>query len=543
MSRKILAITLVLVLAAGFAAFAAEDEERPLTGTWKSTLTLDPTQETDHGATNPFRFGSDFEFEYNMGGIAFDGDLAFDYDTRIFDEPSDVDDYVPEENGLTDLNFGVDSSIGLLNLSSTIDFSTTGYSGPGSYPYPITQALERTEYTNSGYVLISPVHNSPPEDSTEPSNEYYFDYDIYPQDGSGRTYVPVQNQSDLDYWKSSTSLTLGGVAVNATLMLQDTKIYEWAASSWTLDPGNSTLTQTMSKTPGKSAGVDLEFSGETPGGVSVTVNNLFGMEQVKDEGYAYGLAYQNKWTPVYDSFMKQGVVSGTDFYYPTIPYETGYHMYSDMDYVHTTVALENMSIGCSDYGVETIFSINGFEYTEFEFTLASENLPLSLDGWLTFKTQTTSIYLEPSFTTDWAGFNVYASLKPDLGNNSYEESVLESLEIRGFSITDVELGHVKVSSYTALGDHTVNTMMQSYWGGSKGDAYDELLRIEKLEKYPLDFTLDTWFDMSASDGIFDLGVFDASMSYEIGDEFTVGSGAEFSAGGLGSFDINFEYSF
>jgi len=293
----------------------------------------------------------------------------------------------------------------------------------------------------------------------------------------------------------------------------------------------------MSKTPGKSAGVDLEFSGETPGGVSVTVNNLFGMEQVKNLGYAYGYTYQDKWTPVYASFMKQGVVSGTDFYWNSIPYETGYHMQTGSRYVHTTVTLENMSIGCCDYGVETMFSINGFEYTEFEFTLESENLPLSLDGWLTFTTQTKSIYLEPSFTNDWVCFNVYASLTPDLGNNSEEQSLLESLEIRGFSITDIELGHVKVSSYTALGSHTVNTMLQSYWGGWQGEYYDELIRIEKLEDLPLDFTLDTWFNMSDGSGIFDLGVFDASMSYEVGDEFTVGSGVVFyPADGLGSFD-------
>lgn len=296
--------------------------------------------------------------------------------------------------------------------------------------------------------------------------------------------------------------------------------------------------------------MNLMFSGETPGGVSVTVENLFGMEKVEASGY-FSSRYLTFWNPYYPA----GHVTGTVFS-SGVPYYTGYNIVTDHDpakgdgtygasslqYVESIITLENMSLGCCDFSNETVFTeANGFEYTEFEFTIESTSLPISLDGYLKFTEQTKSIYLVPSISTDWACFTVYSGLIPDLGNNGYTESVLNGFEIRGFAIEDVELGHVKFSSYTALGDHTLNSMLNAYMFET---GYDELFRIEKLEKYPLDFTLDTYFNMSGSSGIFDLALFAGSMEYEIDDEFTIGTGVELEPdAGLQEFSFTFDYSF
>ena len=171
-------------------------------------------------------------------------------------------------------------------------------------------------------------------------------------------------------------------------------------------------------------------------------------------------------------------------------------------------------------------------------------MPISLDGDLMFTPQTKSIYLEPSLDADWACFEVYTGLTTGqsndlLANNDEEYSVIDGFEIRGFAIKDVELGHVKLSSYTALGSHSLSSMTDTYFS-----SYDELIRIEKLEEYPLDFTLDTYFDMSDSEGIFDLAEFDGTMEYTIDDEFTLGTGIVIKPNaGLQTFDFTFDYSF
>lgn len=458
MTKKFVALTMVLVLVAGVGALAADDEDRPFYGTWENTLTLDPNQEADYNADNPFRLDSTLEATYTAGGLTFTGEAVFDYDTREGDE-------LPEESGLTDVEFGMETSVGLLDLTSTVNFNVQT---PG-----------------------------------------------------------------LNYWVNQATLTLGGVSITDTFVLQDTK---------------------AGADEGFGAGMDLAFSGETPGGVSVTVNNYFGMEPVMDiDGGIWG------------AFYPQGLISGTTFDYNTLPYASGYHIMTDhdldgdgdgrygpssMQYVATMLTLDNLSLACCDFSSETLFSeANGFEYTEFAFTIESESLPISLDGWLTFTAQTKSLYLEPSITTDWACFTVYSGLITGEGTednvlaaNSENESVIHGFEIRGFGLTGVELGHVEFSAYAALGGNDLYDMTQDLTFYPYG-SYNELIRIEKLEKYPLDFTLDTYFDMS-NGGLFDLALFVGDMEYELDDEFTIGTGLEVEPdGGLQEFSFTFDYSF
>ncbi|MCF7891277.1 hypothetical protein K9M78_08670 [Candidatus Bipolaricaulota bacterium] len=449
MTKKFLAVTLVLVLAAGFAA-VAQDEERPLTGTWENTLYLNPTEPE---LVDLVEFYSTVEGTYTSGGLTFTGEADLAYDNTY--------DY----DGLTDLELGVSTSVGLLDLSSTVNFNTQT---PG-----------------------------------------------------------------LEYWTSSASLTLGGVSITDTFVLQDTS-------------DNPNVNN------GFGAGMDLSFSGETPGGVSVTVNNYFGMEPLVDTSLR---SARLDW-----GYATVGLITGTDYGYGSIPYYSGYAIVDDhgsvqtassdyspssLQYVGSKLTLENLSLGCCDFSNETLFSeMNGFEYTLFEFTIESTSLPLTLDGALKFTPQTKSISLTPSIDTGWACFTVYTDLSGVLGNDgpSMTGDTINGLEIEGFAITGVELGHVTFSSYTALGSNTLYTL-EGYNFYPHG-TYDELFRIEKLDKYPLDFTLDTYFDMSNSQGIFDLALFAGSMAYEIDEEFTIGTGVEVEpVGGLQEFSFTFDYSF
>ena len=505
MTKKFLAVTLVLVLAAGFMAVAQEDE-RPLTGEWENTLTLAPNQAAYyHPADNPLRFSSDLSLTYSMGGLTYDAEASFGYDMRkyqtqtLFDK---TDDTVPGDvwgapysvdNGLTDMEFGVSTTVGLLDLSGTVNFATQT---PG-----------------------------------------------------------------LDYMTSQASLTLGGVSITDTFVLQPvmegttTSTYTYWKNNSTNDVTDDEYTY-YTPTDELGAGMDITFSGETPGGVSVEVSNLFGMESVVDFGdYPYS------------SLTKTGTVSGKVFGSGEIPHTTGYNIVtehdpansqtpsyggSSMQYVSTTLTLDNMSIGCCDFSSETMFSeANGFEYTLFEFTVESSSMPLVLDGDLKFTAQTKSVSLEPSFETDWACFEVYTDLVAgstqtpydELSNNGTKVSVLDAFEIEGFAITGVKLGHVEFSSYTALGDNMLIDIAGTKFGYN-GYYYDEVIRIEKLEEYPLDFTLDTFFDMTESGALFDLGLFSGSMEYKLDEEFTVGTGLSIKPNaGLQSFDFTFDYSF
>ncbi len=383
MTKKFLALTMVLVLAAGFAAVAAEHEDnRALTGSWNNTITLKPVQ------TNSFdAFDSTLKVTYNSGGITYSSTSTFDLD------------------GYTSQEFGVSTSVGLLGLESTMDF-----------------------------------------DPTAPA---------------------------LNYWKNTANLTLGGVSITDMFLLQN-----------------------------NGAGMMLGFEGETPGGVSVTVDNLFGLKENDDA-------------------------------------DSGYDIYagSGFDYWSTVINLENLTLGCCDFSNETKF-VEGeeegapmFKYSEFSIdAFEASSLPLSLTADIKFTSSMKTVTLDPGITTDWGCFDVWAVLDST-------DSTYDGIDINGFALTGVNLGHVDFSYYSALDGNYV-----SHWDGVSKD-YAELMRIDKHEELPLDFTLDTYLETDGSGGLFDLALFDASASYALDDEFTLGSGLEVKPGsGLSELSFSLDYS-
>ena len=465
MTKKFLAVTLVLVLAAGFAA-VAQDMDRPLYGSWENTLTLAPT-----GSNALKGFSSTLDVTYVSGGITYNSVSEFSL------------------SGLDDQEFSVETTVGLLDLSSVINFDPD----PG-----------------------------------------------------------------LDFWKNTASLTLGGVSITDMFLLQDVEKNYWVQAY-----------------DGYGAGMDLGFSGETPGGVSVDVANYFGLEPV--DGDAVGEITG------YDYTLNAGYVDTID--------ESGYAIVtehagnlddyapSSFQYVGTKLVLENQSLGCCDFSSETLFSErDGFEYTRFDFTITSTNWPLELAGELKFESQTKSVVLTPSLTTNWACFDVYTDLSGTLANNGTEGSTITGLEVMGFAIKDVELGHVMFSSYTALSnpddmtEYTVADLNDDfrgsytyYYGPDNEQEYveylDEVIRIEKLDKFPLDFTADIYFDMTQSDGLFDLALFELVTDFELSDQFSLGTGlllspkkdapaetndlpeSNLAIGGLDELTLSFDYSF
>jgi len=381
MTKKFLALTMVLVLAAGFAAVAQEDD-RALTGSWENTITLKPVQ------TNSFdAFDSTLNVTYNSGGITYNSTSTFDL------------------TGYTSQEFGVSTSVGLLDLDSTMDF-----------------------------------------DPTSPS---------------------------LNYWKNTASLTLGGVSITDMFLLQN-----------------------------NGAGMELSFEGETPGGVSVTVDNLFGLKENDDMDSDYE------------------IYAGSSF-----------------DYWSTVMTLDNLSLGCCDFSNETKF-VEGaeagspmFKYSEFSIDMfEAGSLPLSLSADIKFEADQKTVTLDPGITTDWGCFDVWAVLDST-------DSTYDGININGFALTGVNLGHVDLSYYSALDGNYV-----SHWDGISKD-YPELLRIDKHEELPLDFTLDTYLETGGSGGLFDLALFDASASYALDDEFTLGSGLEVKpSSGLDKLTLSLDYS-
>jgi len=417
MAKKLLALTMTLVLVAGVAAFGS------MSGSWNNELTLAPQ-------TNPITgLESVLTVNYSTGGVSYESVSTFDL------------------TGYDDQTFSVSGTVGLLDLASELDFD--------------------------------------------------------PQSVS------------MDYWKNTASLTLGGISVTDVFLLQNVK--------------DNPLYSTTSNPPfdGYGSGMELSVSGETPGGVTVDVANYFGMEPVDDTGLVTGIDYTG--IPEDSGYAIMGGHTQTN---------SAVYAPSSMQYVATQIELSGLALGCCEFTSDTLFSeMNGFEYTEFEFMIASNSMPLTLDADLKFTEQTKSIELTPSLDLAWACFDVYTDLSGTLANNSQTGDEIEGLVIEGFSLTGIQMGHITFSSYTALAGHDVNELNDDFL-----DDYDEVFRIEKSDT--LDLTVDVYFDMTQSQQLFDLAYIDTLAEFELSDQFLLGTGIQVAPGtGLDNITLSLDYTF
>ena len=469
MTRKILALTMVFVLSLGMAAFGS------ISGSWENELTLVPQTNPISGLT------SELTVEYSTGGLNYESISTFDL------------------SGYSDQTFGVSGTMGLLDLSSELNFDPSAVS--------------------------------------------------------------------MDYWKSTATLTLGGISVTDVFLLQNVKDHHLNnipviivnGGDGETQPENDAQFNGYGQYPypslsGYGAGMELAVSGETPGGVTVDVANYFGMEPLDDgdkgliTGYdysdkipsesGYALMVQHDPLPanLVNLFPAFGLQEG-DHRFPSLDYPP-----SSLQYVATQINLSGLALGCCEFDSETLFSEpNGFEYTQFEFTIASNSMPLELAADLKFTEQTKSIELTPSLDLAWACFDVYTDLSGTLANNGKVGDEIEGLEIEGFSLIGVEIGHITFSSYTALGGNTVYDLNESFLQG-----YDEVFRIEKSDA--LDLTVDVYFNMTQSDSLFDLAYIDTQADFALSNQFTLGAGVEIDTSpeadeGLNNITLSLDYFF
>ena len=324
-------------------------------------------------------------------------------------------------------------------------------------------------------------------------------------------------KSRLNYFRGEADLTLANLNIGNTLLLENTK------------------------SSGYGAGYQLELSGRIPKGPGIYVNNLMGMEENQAE--SLGIVRGSGYT------IKQGSAGP-----------------SSLQYVSTTIEITYQRPDCCSYTSTTRFSKEeGFEHSILEFDLETETLPFELGAKLKFTSQTKSVELNPMIDMNWACFEIYTDLTTAddedlLVNNSTGVSTLAGLEIEGFGITNLNLGHVTVSSITALKGNLNRLTNQEdidlraedyvldpdpvYSSLYTNTPYDEVISVEKSGKNDdLYFGADIYFDMSGSISPFDMGLVTGVGSYDLSDQFTLGVGVAIKPDKLDTVRFNFDYYF
>jgi len=336
------------------------------------------------------------------------------------------------------------------------------------------------------------------------------------------------DQTRLEYWLNDGSFTLAGARFDSTFLLEYIEDRDEFG-----------------------AGLEVGVSGNLTEGVSADFVSRFGMEENPVE--MLGITPGSGYTIV----TKHG--EEEDVYGP-----------SQLQYVDSELQLTGMVFDCVEYDVTTEFSeANGFEETEFEFSIGGEENLIGFDVDLKFTSQTKSVELHPSITTKWGCFDVYTELSTSnvdniLGNNSTNASTLNGLEIEGFGISDVSLGHVTFSSLTALDGNLyrpVNTYIMDlraddylidphsdYEGLYVETDYDQVFSLYKSgEDLNLTFGGDFYFDMSndetETNSIFDTALITANGEYKLSNQFSLGAGFSIKPDDFERVRVSFDYSF
>ena len=332
----------------------------------------------------------------------------------------------------------------------------------------------------------------------------------------------------LDYWLSETSLTFGGATFTSIFLLE---YYIWEL-----------IPEVRIDTGEYGAGFGFSVSGDITGGGSAKITSLFGM--VEDEyeilGLQSGSGYDLTTTGPGDTQTERRFSYGA----------------SELQYVSTTAEFYDLDLGCCQIDNETKFTRkSGFEYTEFDFSIDSTNLPVNFDTTLRFTPQTKSVALDPYIEISGDCFSTYFNLASS-DVNTYQ------LELAGFGLSGVKIGNVTFSSITALqgnlyknpgasnlvlraDDYIISPTTPDLYTETD---YDEIASISlgpsDLSAYPNhDFGLDLYFDMDQEGELFDLSLVTADLASHLSANFDLGTGISITPDGdieaLFEFDVYF----
>ena len=281
MTKKFLAMTIVLVLLAGSAAVSVEQDDRPFFGSWENELTLDPSQDNLISA-----FDSILTVNYTSSGINYKSISEFK-----------LENY-------TDQQFSVETTVGLLDLSSTIDFDPQDVN--------IFQGPDRDEEPAFGSLLPGSEHEFDEEtvDMFPIGLQPVFEGDIkslIEEEYQLITTNPMPFQSPMfDYWKNDASLTLGGVSLSLKSLLQ-----RW---DWNEEDTWPTMSNPIYRLLDMPAGQGVFANEKDLEPEPVAVNQTSSGDMFNDHFWAgYGF-YDRKIVRVNDLPMRVGDVIDPDIY-------------------------------------------------------------------------------------------------------------------------------------------------------------------------------------------------------------------------------------
>ncbi|MFP4588337.1 MAG: hypothetical protein ACLFO3_00005, partial [Candidatus Acetothermia bacterium] len=521
MAKKLLALTMVLVLVAGVAA-AAQSDDATFSGSWENYISFSPNIVAPLNS-----FSSDLTLEYSVGGVDFESVSGFSTGLDTFLGEVEVDDFGKEwdgeplykyTGGFDSQSFSMDYSVGMLDLSSTLSFN------PGS-TYAVLDVTETADLAD--------------EDSSDPW--WLTDDDLVTDTpDSADTYIPVKREKDvnsaLEYWNAEGSLTLGGVALTGIMQLElDSESEEQTETAVPYQDDDAEFStggpDTFDYQSGSySFGMAFIGSGETPGGISIKSTNLFGMKKVWDS-WAEGSSSPS------DNVYYDGSAGGRDYIVvDPADDENG----SNAPYQGSIFELEGGVFGCCEFDNTTIISEDGgFEFTRFDFGFDSETWPLSVDASIKFEEQTKSVSFTPSLDLDWSCFTVYTAYTRIDDSNAY------GLNFGAMEIS-TEFNGVSFSSVTALGGNTFGYFEPGSEFGTGPFSYtdvetysDAMERISVAYEgdvcdscSAVDFYSDVYFaDNSDDGGFFGFYGLHGGVDYNVSDFFTIGTDASWTNSG------------
>ncbi|MFW6048661.1 MAG: hypothetical protein ACOC88_00645, partial [Candidatus Bipolaricaulota bacterium] len=161
----------------------------------------------------------------------------------------------------------------------------------------------------------------------------------------------------------------------------------------------------------------------------------------------------------------------------------------------------------------------------------------------------------------WACFDVYTDLTTADDENALtgDTNTIGGLMIKGFGITNVKLGNLKLSSLTALHEnlfrpsneqnidlHATDYVLSPdpvYSGLYVETDYDEVTSlVADFNEIPLTVGADVYFYLNHPE-YFGFGLFTGTARYDVSDQFSLGVGVEVAPDALKQVRFGFDYYF